>query len=447
MRFQLRSVVRVVFACFIFFSLLIVGFGYVKWSAIEGGADVVASGAESVAPANGTTVITTSMKGDNRLVAYAPNGSVMYYNETYFVYDDVDPSPHGEYTVTYMATKQLDRSECDASEACSLNVIERLNLTTGETERLYSRVTAQSENHWHDADRIGPHRWIVADIAHDRVFIINTTTGIETWSWSAQEAYPVASAGIFPGDWTHLNDVEQLPDGRIMVSLRNHDAVAFIHPQRGYQANWTLGSDENYSRLYEQHNPDYISSTRGGPAVLVADSENNRIVEYQRSNGDWRQTWVWNDTELRWPRDADRLPNGNTLITDTNGGRVIEVNERGEVVWEVHLKGPYEAERLRTGDESAGGPAATRADLQSRTVGASPEAREDPLWEEIMDKSVELWGQILPNALMNPILYVLPPWVGIVEFGGFLLLGMSSLSWGLTELYWSGYRLRMPLSK
>ena len=457
---KLRPVLRVTFGTLLVLSAALVGFGFVKWSVIEGGADVTASGAQPVAPANGTTVITTSMQGNNRIVAYAPNGSVLYYNSSYLIYDDVDPSPRGKYTVTYMATEYVGREECDSSESCTRNVIERVNLSTGESERIYSRVTAQSENHWHDADRIGPHRWLVADIAHDRVFIVNTTTGVETWSWHAQEAYNVTGGGIFPGDWTHVNDVEMLPDGRIMVSLRNQDSVVFIHPEKGYQENWTIGADEKLSVLYEQHNPDYIPESNGGPAVVIADSENNRIVEYQRTNGSdasgassnaaangWTRTWQWNDSELRWPRDADRLPNGNTLITDTNGGRVIEVNERGEVVWEVHIEGPYEAERLNTGDESAGGPSARRAGLATQHVTGSPEARDDPFWETVADKTVKAWSRALPSSVENPLLYVLPPWIGIVELGGLVLLPVVLLGWGVTELYWSSYRVRLPISK
>lgn len=170
----------------VLFSLALIGFGFIKWSIIEGGADVVGSGAEPVTDANGTTVITTSMHGNNRIVAYTLNGSVLYYNDTYLFYNDVDPSSYGKYTVTYVATQQLDRAECDASETCSRNIIERVNLSTGETERIYSRVTAQSQNHWHDADWIGPHQWLIADTAHDRAFAVNTSTGVETWSWHAQ---------------------------------------------------------------------------------------------------------------------------------------------------------------------------------------------------------------------------------------------------------------------
>ena len=36
-----------------------------------------------------------------------------------------------------------------------------------------------------------------------------------------------------------------------------------------------------------------------------------------------------------WPFTAIRLENGNTIIGCTNGNRVIEVNESGEIVWQV----------------------------------------------------------------------------------------------------------------
>ncbi|MFB6187541.1 MAG: arylsulfotransferase (asst), partial [Halobacteriaceae archaeon] len=77
--------------------------------------------------------------------------------------------------------------------------------------------------------------------------------------------------------------------------------------------NKTLGTNNNHSIIYEQHNPDYIPEKDGGPAVVVADSENNRVAEYQYLDGEWNRSWVWRDSQLRWPRDADRLPNGHTL--------------------------------------------------------------------------------------------------------------------------------------
>ena len=67
---------------------------------------------------------------------------------------------------------------------------------------------------WHDVDRVGPNRLAVADIGRDSVFVVDTRTGERTYEWSAQSAYDLDSGGPFPRDWTHLNDVEHLPDGR-----------------------------------------------------------------------------------------------------------------------------------------------------------------------------------------------------------------------------------------
>ncbi len=66
------------------------------------------------------------------------------------------------------------------------------------------------------------------------------------------------------------------------------------------------------------------------------------------------RTWTLSGN-LSWPRDADRLPNGNTLVTDTLNHRVIEVTPTGEVVWEYYATwGPYDAERVAAGDGSNG---------------------------------------------------------------------------------------------
>ena len=327
------------------------------------------------------TVFTTSERkvdGDraNFLAAVREDGSRLYYNESLRVYNDVDPVPGTNATVLYVGANRLSPKECDATTACWLNVVEEVNLTTGEVRRVYARKTSVRHGQWHDVDRVGEGRLLVADIARDKVFVVDLDTGLHEWTWSAREDFPLSSGGPFPRDWTHVNDVELLDDGRVMVSLRNQDRVVFVDRQRGLQRNWTLGAEDEYGVLHEQHNPDFIPKTRGGPAVLVADSENDRVVEYHRTDGGtWREAWNWTDGRLDWPRDADRLPNGHTLVADTDGGRVLEVAENGTVVWSNEVEGAYDAERLGTGDESAGGPAAD-ASGPATTAGESDESDE-----------------------------------------------------------------------
>lgn len=399
------------------------------------------------------TVVTTSERRtdserDNALIAYTNTGDVAYYNDSHRVYNDVDPVEGTRSTVLYVAADRLERNECHATTACWQNVVEEVNLTTEETTRHYTFTTALGRGQWHDVDRIDNSRFLIADIALDRVFVSNTTSGIIEWEWHAQSEFQMAGGGLFPGDWTHVNDVERLNDGRVMVSLRNQDQVVFIHPQQGLQENWTLGSDDDHETLYEQHNPDYIPAERGGPAILVADSENNRVVEYRRTkSGTWEQSWTWEDEHLMWPRDVDRLLNGHTLITDSNGGRVIEVNKTGEVVWKVELNGAYDAERLGTGDESAGGYSSQSSLADGQLDGKSAATISQTPASGVTGQGLVWFRRLLPRMLINPVLYVLPSWIGFVEFTALLLGGVAGAGWAAVELWWSEWSIRVEVTK
>ncbi|WP_231186760.1 arylsulfotransferase family protein [Haladaptatus sp. DYF46] len=384
------------------------------------------------------------------LVAFNPNGSILYYNDSHTRYWDVDPVKGTTATVEYSYADHLKKAECPTDwnlsrrnvdektwneymkvhgevGACTRNGIERVNLTTGEVTDVWSEATPGKEaTRYHDMDRLNKTHFVVADIFLDRVFIVDTRDGQVEWTWNASDAFSTSdTGGPYPDDWTHINNVEVLDDGRIAVSARNNDRVLFLKRGQGLVKNWTLGEEDNYDILYEQHNPDFIEEDEGGPAELVADSENNRVVEYQRENGTWERTWTWQDSKTQWPRDADRLPNGHTLITDSNGNRVFEVNEKGKIVWDVQIAFPYEAERLGTGDESAGGPSAKKAGLESRSNGVV-----NKFWIGVKDA--------IPGKYLNGLMYITPVWIGVPELFAVLIGVLSLVTWGLFELKWRG---------
>lgn len=401
-----------------------------------------------VEPRAGITVVTTDSnvmaegqgygpRSNSELVAFNPNGTVRYFDDSHFVYWDVDPSPVGSETVLSVASDHLRPGECNATTTCTRNVVERVNLTTGEITPLYSRITPlKHSTRWHDVDRVDETHIAIADIANDRLFVVNTTSGLVEWEWDAQAEYDPGSGGPYPRDWTHINDVEILANGTFMASLRNQDQVVFIDREQGLLEEMTLGRENEYDVLYEQHNPDFIPAERGGPAVVVADSENNRVVEYQREDGSWERSWLWKDAQLQWPRDADRLPNGHTLIADSNGNRIVEVDQAGEIVWSVDIAFPYEVERLGTGDESAGGQSARALDLRSQTVDSDAVSVE-------VDGGLVAWvttsiKRTVPGRLLNAVMYVSPIWMDVGEVLA-LLVGVVSLAgWAAVELRWSG---------
>ena len=437
---------RVAFALTTLFFIAVLGGSYVAAetggtqvqgidSPVEDAFEGNASG-QIVAPRDNITVVTgdstafVTNEGDGprkraELAAFAPNGSLYYYNESHTRYWDVDPVEGTDATVEYVYAEHLTAEECNSQRVCTRNGVERVNLTTGNVTAIYSRITAgKHSTRWHDVDRLDDHRLLVADIDRDRAYVVNATSGLVTWSWDAQSSFDTDSGGPYPADWTHINDVEYVElDGRptVMVSVRNHDQVVFVDMETGLRENWTLGTDGNHSRLYEQHNPDFIPESEGGPAVLVADSENGRAIEYQRENGSWVQSWEWQDQRMTWVRDADRLPNGHTLMADSNGDRVLEIDENGTVVWSIDMGFPYEAERLGTGDESTGGPSAASAGLPSRVPDASNRS------------AVGSVAAQAPPSLVNGIAYLLPGWVGSIELLAALGLVIVVPLWAVVE--------------
>ena len=400
------------------------------------------AGVPDAPPTENYTVVTESARYGT-IIAYAPDGDVYYYNNSHTKYYDVDPVENTSMTVEYTVTDTIyAKGPHCRSPPCARNAIERVNLTTGNVTEVFVRYAPQeTAAEWHDADRINETHVAVADMVDDEVYVVNTSSGVIEWGWGVQSEFPVAGGGPYPGDWAHLNDVEVLDDGRIMLSLRNQDQVVFINRTTGLQENWTLGADGNHSVLFAAHNPDYIPKERGGPAVVVADSQNNRIVEYQRKNGSWVRTWTWSDSKMQWPRDADRLPDGNTLITDTNSQRLIEVNQKGEIVWQVKLSHPYEAERLGTGDESAGGESAASLGLESRTRDGGNGGGDDAAKVRGRAGFVGVAHAIrnaVPHRIVNAAIYVSPTWIGTSELG-FVVVGV------LTGLLWFGFECRRLL--
>jgi hypothetical protein len=397
-------------------------------------------------PRDGVTVVTSHLGKAGEIVALAPDGTLLYHNGTHDGYWDIDPSPASDRTVVYSATTEVhNETLCEPvgrADYCIRQLVERANLTTGEVEVLYSRVDPRYHaSEWHDVDRLNESHYVVADMHSDEVFVVNVTSGIVTWEWSVQNHLSLATGLGYPEDWSHINDVEVLPNGWIQVSLRNQDQVVFLNRETGVVENWTLGSEDDYDVLYEQHNPDYIAEANGGPAVLVAGSENNRVVEYQREDGEWNRTWVWQDSLLQWPRDADRLSNGHTLITDTHGGRVIEVDESGDVVWRFDVPVAYEAERLNTGAESTSGPSATEAKLVSQTT-------DDHHTSDDAGSAGDIKSAIkglLPNKLLNAVAYITPVWMGLLDLAIAGVATLALLTWLGLELWWSKLALQRPV--
>jgi hypothetical protein len=309
-------------------------------------------------PANGTTVVATqgwnargySLPGrPARLVALGPNGTAEWTHggpgDRANWFYDVDPLPNGNLLVVNPISGET--------------VVYEFDPETGE--RVWTERFDLPDIH--DIDLINGDELLVAGInydedrpSRDRVFVYDRTREEVTWEWYVRNHYPDdVAGGVTADDWTHVNDVDRIREGEFLVSLRDFDQVVVVN-RSTKRIDLRLGEDGDHATMYEQHNPQYLESDDGTPTVLVADSENGRVAEYERvggppGDGEWERVWTVAG-DLAWPRDADRLPNGNTLIVDSMNHRVIEVTPAGEIVWEVSVPwATYDAERATYGDE------------------------------------------------------------------------------------------------
>jgi hypothetical protein len=144
-------------------------------------------------------------------------------------------------------------------------------------------------------------------------------------------------------DHFHLNTIEVLPatalgerdarfaQGNLLVCFRNVNQIAVL--ERGtYRILWSWGAGE----LEWPHQPTLLPNGH----ILIFDNgverEFSRVVEMEPLSGDIVWEYVADTPENFYTTgggSAQRLANGNTLICETNRGRVFEVNHDGEIVW------------------------------------------------------------------------------------------------------------------
>jgi hypothetical protein len=397
-------------------------------------------------PANGTTVIAVqgfklsgqdSGKKPARLVGVGPEGETLWEHGTDGAINwfyDVDPLDDGTLLVvganrsgTVVTKYDPERDEHVWTEHFDIHDTHDVDLINGD-----QLLVANMRNYNATAER-----------NDDRLFVYDRGTDTVVWEWYFRSHYDRSAGGDYTDDWTHVNDVDKIGPGEYLASPRNMDEVVVVNRSTN-DVTMTLGEDENHSVLYEQHNPQYLTGEDGTPTMLVADSENDRVVEYAKSGDGWERTWTLGSSEsFNWPRDADRLPNGNTLVTDSLNHRVMEVSPTGEVVWEYYAPwGTYEAERVRLGDEP-GGPTIRQqgatgeydlwgsATLASGTGGAtfahwlSDAFAGTPLSTQV-DWAASRWAHIVP--------WVRPVWMRPWDFVAVVTAGLVTVGWTGGEL-------------
>lgn len=187
------------------------------------------------------------------------------------------------------------------------------------------------------------------------------TKGNIYWQWRAfdhtqitdlVDDLPLTQYSI---DFTHINSMDEDPDGNILISIRHFDEVALIHKSSG-KFLWRLGGSKSKNNNFtfindtvdsffgfsHQHSAKYLSNGN----ILIYDNGNlkpnkySRAVEYSLDLTNKIAKKVW---EYRHSPDiyngnmgsVQRLRNGNTLINYSNG-KVLEIKPDKTIAFEIN---------------------------------------------------------------------------------------------------------------
>lgn len=119
--------------------------------------------------------------------------------------------------------------------------------------------------------------------------------------------------------------------GHFLISLRNMDAIVIVNPesQRVLWAMLGLWSFQHEPSILEDGNMLLFDNTgHGGCSKVIEFNPMTQETMWTYSNSP--DTPLYSSTSGA----CYRLPNGNTLIIESNRGRVIEVSPAGDIVWE-----------------------------------------------------------------------------------------------------------------
>ena len=143
---------------------------------------------------------------------------------------------------------------------------------------------------------------------------------------------------IRPIDGNLSDKYPMFKKGHILVSMREIHTVAVIDPEQE-KVTWALTGMWKY-----QHEPRLLENGN----LLLFDNRGNdgktKAIEFNPLTQEVVWTYKGEPASAFYSREAgniSRLPNGNTLITESENGKAFEVTPEGKIVWEFF--NPYRA--------------------------------------------------------------------------------------------------------
>jgi Arylsulfotransferase (ASST) len=207
-------------------------------------------------------------------------------------------------------------------------------------------------------------------IRSDSVALVDKNGGM-LWQWHAHEHLDLNYEGAGGmshlaetnggrhrmHDWTHINTISFLPPnkwfddgdirfrpGNLLIHLRNWSQSLIVDRATGEKV-WEYSGDFQ-GGVGGGHEAHMIPpGFPGAGNILLFDNgrvthaEQSLVIEFAPPSKE--VVWYYQDGTRFFSKAAgsvQRLPNGNTFISQDKSGRLFEVNSSGEIVWEYQSK-------------------------------------------------------------------------------------------------------------
>ncbi|WP_262690539.1 arylsulfotransferase family protein [Kordiimonas aestuarii] len=176
--------------------------------------------------------------------------------------------------------------------------------------------------------------------------VLNTVTLLQSFADSQYRQLVYTVSAFSRADPLHTNTVEYIDaakaanfpfgkEGQVLLSFRETHSIGVVDPETG-ELPWVARGP-----WIGQHDPDILPNGN----ILMFDNYGNfktpegrsRVIEFSPATMEivWQYRGTADDPlESAIRSDQQRLANGNTLITESSGGRIIEVTPQGDLVWQ-----------------------------------------------------------------------------------------------------------------
>jgi len=257
---------------------------------------------------NGNLLISTKLAGGpklaaggGRLLELSPQGDIVWEHSDIFQHHDFNPTPNGN--VIYLAWELV------ASQ---------------EAERIKGGMSDS------DHDDGGVYEDILREVDRE---------GNIVWEWRMKDYFPYDKYPLRPTsnrhEFAHANTCHVQEDGNILVSFRQIDLVMLVNRQSN-EIDWEM-ADRSWGGQHDSQRLD------NGNIILFANGseqsgpEHSRILEIDPNSK--KTVWQYKGqpaVTFFSPRvsGVHRMTNGNTFICEGMHGRMFEVTQAGEIVWE-----------------------------------------------------------------------------------------------------------------